>query len=779
MFRYFIKSTFRNLIKNKVYSVINLVGLSIGIAAFLLLFLWIRDELSYNKFHKNYEDIYRLYSEYNERDNTWETPLTPDLAAPILVEQYPSIKNSVRLNNKPSSVKIGDQLFNEINLYYTDPSFFEIFTVNTIAGNPESALNDPNSIVLTQSTANKYFGRENPINKTVLLNGEYEFKIAAVIEDFPKSSDIVFELLFPYKFLENNNLMWTYWSFGQIETYILAEKGKTKDQINSEIKDFVIDKGSHLGFIFKVQPFDKLHLFDLKGEKEGMKSVQIFALIAMSILIIACFNFINLTTAQYTKRVKEVSLKQILGSSKLRLVKHMFFETGFFVLIAGILALILIELFRLPFNNISGKELAINYSSISQLAYILLIFLITSVFSAFYPAYFITKFKSLSILTGELTKGLRGRKMRKTIVIAQFTISLILIVSTILVFKQFSFIKNKELGYNTNDIIYIPFKGSAHKSYNLIKDQLNNSPFIKNVSVVSELPSFVGIGTSNIDYEGKDPSDDKGFKILSADHDLLKTIDLKLIDGRDFSLEFSTDSTNYILNQKAIEYMGLKNPIGSRFSMFGIEGKIIGVVQDFHFLPLNQEIEPIFLAIIPNYYSNFMIKVDANNMDKALHHIEEVWKTFLPDFAFEYNFWEDHRTNLYYQEKRLINVFTYFTILTILIAAIGLVGLSMYTTQVKTKEIGIRKVLGASTYSIIKMFVKDYGKWILISIIIACPVAYYLMDRWLQNYAYRINLTVWDFIISIGLIFTIGFTAIMIQSYMAARKNPIESLRYE
>lgn len=779
MFKYLLKSAFRNILNNRIYSFLNFSGLSIGIASFLLLFLWIKDEVNYNKFNANYNEIYRLYSEYQEKDNVWQTQLTPDMAAPLLVGQYPGIKNAVRLKNQASTIKVGEDLFNEENLFYTDPSFFEIFTSEVVYGDPHIALSDPNSVVLTSHIAKKYFGNKNPINKTILVDGIHEFNVAAVVRNFPNNTDVNFDLLLPYKFLEDNNLMWRYWSFGRIETYILAGKGKLKKQLDFEIKDFMSDKGPDLGFVFKVQPLRQLHLYSLDGEKAGMKTVQIFALIALCILVIACFNFINLTTAQYTKRSKEISLKQILGSSKLGLVKNIFFETGLFVLISGVFALIFIELFRMPFNKISGKELTINYLDLSFIGYLFLIFFITSIISALYPAYFITKFKSLNLLTGEITKGLRGKRIRKLIVIFQFTLSIILVISSITIFRQFDYLKNKDLGYNTSNIVYLPLKGVARNNYGLIKQQIKNSPFIENVSVVSELPNFVGIGTSNYNYEGKDPADDKGFTILSVDHDFLETIDLELSQGKDFSLDFNSDSSNYILNEKAIQYMGLENPVGSKFSMFDIEGEIIGVVKDFHFKPLNEPVEPIFLAIVPNYYSYFMIKLNDKSIPNGINHIEKVWNEFLHDYAFEYDFWDDHKTSIYRSEKRMINIFLYFTLLAILIAAIGLVGLSMFTTEIKTKEIGVKKVNGANTLSIIKMFIKDYSIWILVSIIIACPIAYYVMDKWLQDYAYRIDLSIWIFIISVVFVYVIGILSIIVQSYKAAKAKPVESLRYE
>ncbi len=779
MINYFIKSVLRNIRYNKIYSLLNFLGLSIGIAAFLLLFLWIKDELSYNKFNENYYEIYRLYSEYDERDNTWQTQLTPDLAAPLLIEQYPSIMNAVRLKNQPSTIKVGESLFNEDGLYYTDPSFFEIFTTKSIYGSPIDALNDPNSIVITNKIASKYFGDINPINQSVLIDGRYEFKIAAVIEKFPNSSDIQFDILCPYKFLENNNLMWQYWSFGRIETYVLCQAGVSKDKLDLEIRDFVEDKGDNLGFIFKGQPLEQVHLYTLTGEKEGMKSVQIFALIALGILIIACFNFINLTTAQYTKRAKGISLKQILGSSKWNLIKYIFFETLFFVVISGLVALIFIELFRIPFNTISGKELQIIYHDIIFIAYLFIIFFVTSLLSALYPAYFVTKFKALNILTGELTKGIRGRKIRQAIVIIQFSISIVLVIASITTYRQFNYILNKNSGYNTSNVVYIPIKGEARRNLNTFKAELKNSAYIENVTAVSELPSFVGIGTSNFDYEGKDPSDDKGFTILSVDHDFIKAADLKLNQGRDFSLDYSADSSNYILNQTAIDYMGLENPIGSRFRMFRTEGKIIGVVDDFHFMPLNQEIGPIFLAIIPNYYAQILIRIKEGSTQEGLQHIEKVWKSYIPEYAFEYNFWDDFNGEMYGSERQLINIFLYFTFLAILIASLGLVGLSMFTTEIKTKEIGIRKTTGAKTTNIVVMFIKDYSKWIIVSIVISCPIAYYLMNKWLQNYAYRTGLSVWIFIASILLVYIIGILSIIIQSYRSAKANPVDSLRYE
>jgi putative ABC transport system permease protein len=791
MFKNYLKIALRIIKRYKVYSLINITGLAVGLACCILILLWIRNELSYDRFHEKGRRIFKVTIESHRSDGRIEPfSHTQFPLAPALKERYPEIVNAIRIFEAKVLVSYGSQAFNEDRFCFTDPSFFEIFTFPLINGNSETALTSPNSIVITENMAEKYFRNENPIGKTMSVNVKRDFIVTGVMKNSPPNSHIQFDFLVPSAILENLDRErlrqeWdapglNSWGATYVHTYVLLQESSSNLDVEQKISGFLKGVKSHTRWMLRMQPLYEIYLFPINSSNTVVKYLTIFSIIAFVVLMIACINFMNLTTAYSSRRSKEIGMRKVIGAQKGDIVKQFFGESLMLSLVSSGVAVLLVFLFLPAFNTLSGKQLSFTDSfDLSLLLGLLGITALAGCLSAIYPALFLSSFKTIGIIKGSSSSGSKRPLFRRALVVAQFSLSIIFIIGTVVIYSQLEYIRKRDLGYNKENLIYLPLQGETQNKYQLLKNEMVQSPNVLNVTASNALPSFLDTGAGGLDWDGKDPKLDAVYNYASVDFDFIETFRMEIAQGRNFSREVISDSSNFILNETAIKEMGLNDPVGKRFSMWGIEGKIIGVVKDFNFRPLHTQIEPLILTPKAMPYTYIITRIPSENYASAIKYLEGVWDRINPECPFDYHFLDEDFDRLYWDEQRLGKIFGYFTCLAIFIACLGLYGLAAFVAEQKTKEIGIRKVLGASILGITAMMSKEFTKWVLLANVIAWPVAYFVMHMWLQNFAYRTSIRLWTFILSAALALIIAMLTVSYQSIKAAAANPVNSLRNE
>jgi putative ABC transport system permease protein len=792
MLKNYLKIALRNIIRHKSYSFINITGLAIGMACCILILLWIQDELSYDKFHENADNIYRVAGEQQYSDGSVDKfAVTPEALAAALKKEYPEVIYSTKISRTRGGLfKYDDNSFYERSVAYTDEFFFRIFKFPFIKGDSKIALSNPYSIVITRDIANKYFGNDDPIGKTIIFNNAYNLSVTGIIENIPHNSHLKFDFFIPMKIYKDirtsSGLIFDEWRTYGYYTFLLLQKNMQFKTVNKKISRYLDKRSDDNTTALFLQPLTKIHLYsDLTADIGGrgdIKYVYIFSIIAFFVLIIACVNFMNLATARSSMRAKEVGIRKVVGAQRSNLIKQFLGESILLSSIALIFAIVLVELFLPAFNNLSEKELTLSVSgNISIILALFLITIITGLISGSYPAFFLSSFKPITTLKGSTKRARRSFSLRKILILFQFAITIILLIGTISVYRQLNYVRNRKLGYEKEHIIYMPLRGELSQKYESMKNDMLKNVDVLNVSIASALPTGSTLSTSgSLDWEGKSPDDEILINVVSVDHDYIDTFKLQIIMGRNFSKKFSTDSSaGFVLNEAAIKAMGIESPIGKQFSLWDTKGTIIGVVKDYHFDSLHKEIEPLILAILPDLYSDICIKIKSDNISNTIRELNSIWEKYVPEYPFEYHFLDESLDNLYRVEERIGISFKYFTVIAIIVSCLGLFGLASFTTEQRTKEIGIRKILGATVPNIILLFTQEFIKWVLIANIIAWPIAYYLMNRWLQNFAYRTNIGLSTFIFSAALALFIALVTVSYQSIKAALANPIEALRYE
>ncbi len=790
MFKNYLKIALRSMKRHKIYSFLNITGLTIGMTCFILILLWVQDELSFDKFHENANQLYRVITEQHHSGQVTRTSETQFPLAVALKNDFPEISNSARLLTKWGNkfIKYKSNSFNENRVFFADPSFLEMFSFPLQKGDPETALLEPYSIVLTQETAYKYFKNEDPIGKILQIdyfNKLTDFKVTGILKNIPHNSHLQFDFLLPFHLFDYSDVADPWSTVDNYQTYVLLNKYASLKEINQKIADYKSKHvpGSHDKYY--LQPLTRIHLYsDVKFDSPAnsdIRYVYFFTVISIFILLIACINFMNLSTARSANRAKEVGLRKVIGAQRIQLIRQFFGESLLYSFVAFVCAIIFVIAILPLFNNLSGKTLSIaGYRSAYIFLFLLGVTIMTGGISGSYPAFFLSSFTPVSVLTGSLSSMMRRTKsnfFRKPLVIIQFSISIILIIGTLIVSSQLRFLQNKNLGFNKDNLIYIPVRGDLAQNYKSLKRELLGNPNIKGVTAANILPKH---GNESLldEWEGNTDDDKIVVNITSVDYDYFKTLNMKIVQGRNFSKAFPADlSEAVIVNEEAVRQMGMVFPIGKR--LWG--KRIIGVVKDYHYKSLHEPIEPIVLSLTNRWLYFIFIKINSHSLDLAgtIKSIKDVYEKFVSEYPFEFHFLDTDIDNFYYKEKQIHKTFTYFTFLGIFIACLGLFGLASFTAEQRTKEIGIRKVLGASVSSIVLLLTKEFTKWVLISNLIAWPFAYYAMNKWLQNFAYHINISVWLFIISAGLTLVIAFLTVSYQSIKAALANPVESLGYE
>jgi len=792
MFWNYLKIAWRNIKRYKGYSFINIFGLAIGLACCILILLWVQDELNYDRFHTNADDLYRIVTEFHKTEPlTHYWPVCAPLA-PALREEYPEIVKATRFSRlrRGQLVKYRDKNFLEPQICLTDPDFFTMFTFLFLEGDPQTALSNPNSIVLVESVSVKYFGNENPVGKILNINNEYDLTVTGVVKDIPENSTIQFDFLIPFIRIEDFETAWAVldnWTLSGFATYVQLGKMASVEAIENKIAYYLKKHVPESEDVIYLQSFKDIHLysshiqFGIEGQGD-ITYVFIFSLVALFVLVIASINFMNLATARSANRAKEVGLRKVVGAKRAQLIRQFFYESVGMAFLSLILAVVLVELFLPVFANLSGKTLVLDFSSnIHIVLAIIVMTLITGFLSGTYPALFLSSLRPVKVLKGTLKTEGRGFLFRRVLVVSQFSLSILLIICTIVVSHQIGYMQNKKLGFNREHVVYLPIREDVAERYETLKTELDNKAGIMNVAASSSLPtSGVILTTDKVSWEGKNPEDNVVLEVTSTGYDFIETFDMEVVEGRSFAKEFLTDEEKaVVINETAKKIIGMESPVGKQLIFGDSATTIIGVVKDYHFKSLHSEIEPLIMAIVPTLYHYVFIKLESGDIPNTLANIKSTWNTFFPDTPFEYHFLDEAYDKLYRTEQRMGTLFNYFTVLAILISCLGLFGLASFMAEKRTKEIGIRKVLGASLSGIVVLLNKQFIKWVLIANLVSWPIAYYAMSKWLQGFAYRINLGLGTFALAALVALVISVMTVSYQSVKAALTNPADSLRYE
>jgi putative ABC transport system permease protein len=788
MFRNYFKTAWRNLVKNKFYSVVNIAGLSVGLCIGMIILLWVQDEYSFDSFHTNSNNIYRLENRVGTGNSTqiWSSTVSP--IAMLAKQQLPEVRDYVRItgNYFYSAYRNGDKIFNENYTIFTDPQFFTFFDFPLIKGNRTRPFANANSVVLTETAAKRYFGDDTPIGKTILADNKVSFMVTGVVKDFPKNSSIRPDLIFPMEYFRQQNyagktgngtMEHDFVQFN-FETYLLLQPGTNITALATKIRNIhLANKADDTDILYLPQLLKNMHLYHADGTDGGIETVRIFTIIALLTLVIACINYVNLSTARSMLRAKEVSMRKIVGAAKLQLFLQFIIETALLFIIASIAAVGLMYLVLPLFNNISGKQLVINPGDYHLWMVILFTIAGTLVASSIYPALLLSSFQPLKALKGKFSTSAGDAGFRKILVVTQFVFSVVLITGTIVIRGQLNYIRSKELGYDKSYTLHIGM-GEMGNHYDAVKSELQKQLGVLAVTRASNNPVQIGGETGNNDWAGKQKGQSLMLHPMSIDKDFMPFFKMQLVQGKNFTGTVA-DSAHFILNEAAIRETGIKDPIGKAFKLWDTRGTIIGVAKDFHFASMREKIAPAIFYYNPHNDYQLFIKTTGNDAPKAIAAAEAQWKQYNAGFPFSYTFLDDTFNRLYSGEQRTGTLFNVFAAIAIFISCLGLLGLAAYTAQVRTREIGVRKVLGATITGIVQLLAADFVTLVLIAIVIATPVAWYAMHNWLQGFAYKINLG-WMVFVTSGLIaIAIAFATISFQSIKAALANPVKSLRTE
>jgi putative ABC transport system permease protein len=800
MWKNFLKIAYRNILRHKGYSFINIAGLAIGMACCIVIMLWVLDELSYDKYHANADRIYRLWVDANF-GAPFRTALSMAPAASALVEEYPEVLATARIGSPGSiSISYGDNLIQERGVAWADNSIFDVFTLPFVSGDPETALKLANTLVITEEMAEKYFADEDPLGKVLRLGGSDNYTVTGVIRNVPHNSHVTFNMLRSMETLTvRNRADMEHWFNIQYYTYLLLAEGVNFKDFEAKLSEFV---DRHMGEILTasggtldcyLQPLTDIHLRShLQGElgaNGDITYVYLFTLIALFILLIACVNFINLATARSTARAREVGMRRTLGANRIRLIVQFLGESVLFCLLSLLISFIIIEISLPFFNDLAARELTLNLLNPPWIMAGFFGFaILVGCLAGVYPALFLSSFKPVKVLKGSFETGTARSRFRGLLVVLQFTISIALIVSTLTIYHQIQYMKHKNLGFDREQVVVMPrLTPSLRQSLDTVKDRIAAVPGVIDVAASTFAPGR-GYRLSIVQPEGFADDQPQTLSYLEIDHNYLPTYKMNLLEGRNFKKEFSTDPAQSVLiNQTAARQFGWDDPVGKTMSNATLTDSgrvqltrtVIGVVADFHQRSLHNKIAPLVIGNIPVEFWTLSVRIAPENVSAILDEIEEAWKGFDPNRPFSFYFLDEAIDARYRSEERLGNITLIFSLLAIFIGCLGLVGMSAYTAEQRTKEIGIRKVLGASITAIVRLLSVRFLVFIAVANVIAWPVAYYAMHRWLENFAYRVNPQPWIFLLSMLLALTIAMITVSFQAVRAATVDPVKSLRYE
>jgi putative ABC transport system permease protein len=788
-----IKIVFRNFKRQKAFSIINVMSLAVGMVCCIFIGVWVRDELQYDGFHRNAGCIYRLAQTEHRDAGDYSYPISYSAMAPLLKDDYAGIREVVRFNKAYDIlVAHGNRRFMEQRFFYVDPSVFRVFDFGLLRGDAKDALREPNSIVLTEATAKKYFGDDDPVGKTLTIDEKTAYRITGIVKNVPEESHIHFDFLASFSSLkaEYGPVLNTYWAY-KCYTYLLIPDPADAAKLEAEFPDFLLrHKGeawrSYRDFF--LQPLTKIHLYsNLQSELEpngDIRYVRVFPIIALLVLIIACMNFMNLSTARSAKRASEVGVRKVLGAHRRNLAAQFMGEAIVFATVALPMALVLVWLFMPVFNQLAAKSLSMRSVFTGSLLPALLGLLVFVGFvSGSYPALLFSSFPPAKVMKDMSRGGVSAVRMRRILVVLQFTVFIVLIVASWVVRNQVDFIKNERLGFHKENLLVLRIENEeTRRRYEVLKNDLLQSPGIECVAASSGVPGSISqLGV----FRPEDSPREEPYSVrnLLVDEDFFRAMGMEIKEGRDFSKDKPSDSRAYLVNETAARFFGWESSVGHTLEdlEFHLQGTVIGTVQDFHFQSKHHKIEPLVVRMLPDpRFAMFVsVRLKSNDLDGTLASIRQRWATFEPDRPLDFFFLDDHVDAMYRNEERLTRIFLSFTSLTVVVACLGLFGLVSFIAEQKTKEIGIRKVLGASSLRIVFFLSKDFIRLIVMANGIAWPIAYFAMHWWLQNFTYRTDMTWEMFILSAGFALGIGLATLSVRTVKAAMANPVDSLKYE
>ena len=771
----YVKAALRVIGRQKVYSVINIAGLAVGMAVCLLILLWVRDELGYDKFHANYRDIYRTIPEIQGQKFT----ANPLALAKTFKDQYPEVRQIARYGSETFLLKYGDRVLSEDG-GLVDDDFLKIFTFPLVKGAPDTVFASRESIVLTESAAKRIFGGEDPMGKPIRVNNAEDLIVTGVLKDVPRNSHLRFDFLASMR-LEGERAE-TSWSY-EVATYALLDKNASIPDFVRKIEGFINehDKRTNQKVLLHLQPLSKIHLYALNGV-DPILYVYVFLTIAVAILIIACINFVNLSTARSNTRAKEIGMRKVVGANKPDIVRQFLGESFLLSAIALLASVLLVYLFLPAFNSIARKQLALNITGDPPTGLLLLgTFLFTGLFAGSYPALLLSSFKPVVVLQkGRTSSRSGGLVLRRILVVGQFTATIVLLIGTIVMARQLDYIRHRDIGLDRDHVVVVTLNRELRAAYKSLKNEIKQNPNVINVSAARRLPTNIG-HMNPVYWEGRGPESYVTMTDASIDYDYFETLGMTILQGRSFSEEFPTDAQNYILNEEALRITGLKDPIGKMFSCWEDQGKIVGIVKNFNARSLHSPIGPVIFTLSQRHGSHqyLFVKVRPNDVGATISFLREKVETFAPNELFRYRFLNDAFNQQYANDERRGEIYEYFTVLAIFVSCLGLFGMASFSAEQRTREIGIRKILGASVGKIMALISKDFVILLAVSNLIAWPVAYFLMNKLLNGYAYRTSLEVWIFAAAGAAAVVIALATVCLKIVGAARANPADSLRYE
>ncbi len=803
MFSNYLKTSIRIILQNKVFSLINIVGLALGMACCIMISLYVQHELSYDRFHKKADQIHRVSYRSELGNEASMYAKTPAPLAQALVNDYPEVMAAARIyRGESQTVEYEDNVFKENRIFYADPSLFTVFSIPFFQGNAATALEKPNSVVITRTTAEKYFGDNNPAGKSIRFEGSEVYRITGVIEDVPANSHFHYDFLASFSTLERSRS--DDWDNSFLYTYIVLQRSYPANRLESKfpgllekyigpdieqafgmtLEEYKAKTGRNFGYF--LQPLKKIHLYsDIESEIEAngdIRHVYIFSIIAVFIMIIACINFINLSTARSTTRSMEVGMRKVFGSQRRQLIQQFLGESVLFSAIGVFFGMILVEISLPLFERLSGRQIDIQYfSNPIILAGTIGLCLFVGIVAGYYPAFLLSSFHPMKVLKGKMQATGKSYWMKNLLVVVQFTISIILIICTLTIYKQLSFMSNKSLGFNKQQVVVIKGAGVLDHQLETFSQEVADIPAVVAVSASSSVPGK-DFSSHTRAFEGASSEDMRMVSYVHGDYGFLNTFGIGVKEGKYFSKDFPTDRDACLLNEMAVQSFGLSDPIGKKYHERYGGLTVIGVVKDFHFSSLHDRIQPLAIYPFSNHSDEmayFSVKIQPQNIHNTVNLIREKWEQLVKNEPFEYYFLDDSMDDLYRAERKAGTLLFIFSVLTIFIASLGLIGLASFTAKQKTQEIGVRKVLGSSVWEIIVLLTKDFMRWVLLANLVAWPAAYFAMTRWMENFAYRTGISWWIFLFAGGLAITLSWLTVGYLTFRAARADPVVALRYE
>jgi putative ABC transport system permease protein len=790
MIRNYLKVAIRNLLRQKGFSFINIFGLALGISCTALIGMWVNDELSYDRFHKDYDRMYRITATLPELKV--HAAVTSAPIALAVKNEIPEVEEAVRISGSNRDlVQVGDVKFEEQGIIYADSNFFRVFTFPFLKGDSEHALQNPEGIIITEEMAMKYFGNTDVLEKTIRKNNKEDFTVTGVIANIPANSHLQFDFVQPMRFLArtNNDLKNNVWDNFNWYTYIkLDEKaGQSKPAIAElEKKMQAIYKKNEpvVKASFVLQPLTRIHLHsnflaDIPGHGNA-QNVYIFMVVAIFILVVACLNFMNLATARAARRAKEVGLRKVVGAIRPHLMGQFLAESLVVSLLSLILALLIIYIVLPYFNTLGGKNLSLDFTNVKIITGLLGITVVTGLLAGSYPAFYLSGFVPATVLKGNFKGGGSGSLFRNTMVVIQFAVSISLIVGTTIVYRQLKYIQQLNLGYDKENLLYVPMTGEMWSKYETLRASLEHNRLTGQYSFISNLPTNPSNATIGVQWSGKDPNTQPLFYNLAVDENFQDVFKATILEGRGYGENGKADSVNIIVNEMALKTMGmsLASAVGTRITVWGRERTIIGVVKDFNFKPVQETIGPMFLD--RNTWGGYaIVRTLPGQTENTIKALEQICKEINPSYPFNYSFLDQDIANLYQAEQRLGSLFNIFAVLAIVISCLGLYGLSAYLAERRTRELGIRKVLGASGFQLVYLLSATFTRPILIATAIAVPLAWYGMSQWLSDFAYHVTIDWTIFVVAFLSALIIAWLTVSFESIKAATTNPVNSLRAE